>query len=126
MKYPTRIYAKALAESVFTADASHAEKIRHNFLELVRFYGDEAHLPKILEETERLLRAKNGTKKFTVRVARAQKKSAREFVKNLIGPNDAVEEVVDSSLVAGMKVVVNDEMVFDGSLRSKLDKLFAI
>jgi F0F1-type ATP synthase delta subunit len=126
MKYPVRTYAKALSEAMIMTHGKSAGEIQKNFLELLRRSGDEAHLAKILEETERLLRAKDGTKKFTVRIARAQKKSAREFVKHLIGPNDAVEEVVDPSLVAGMKVVVNDEVVFDGSLRSKLDKLFSI
>jgi F0F1-type ATP synthase delta subunit len=47
-------------------------------------------------------------------------------VKHLVGPHDVVEEEIDPSLVAGMKVVVNDERVFDGSLKAKLDKLFII
>jgi F0F1-type ATP synthase delta subunit len=126
MKYPARIYAQALAEAMAMAHGKTADEIRKNFMELLRRSGDEAHLAKILEEAERFLREKDGTKKFSVQVARLQKIPARELIKHLIGPNDRVEEETDPSLISGMKVVVNDEMVFDGSLRAKLDKLFFV
>jgi F0F1-type ATP synthase delta subunit len=124
MKYSAHIYAKALAEAMAMPHGKSHDEIRRNFLDILRSHGDEAHLSKILAETERILRAKDGTKKFSVHVARAQRKSAREFVKQMMGPHDVAEEEIDPSLVAGMKVIVNEEMVFDGSLRSKLDILF--
>ncbi len=107
------------------AHGKSSDEIRRNFLDLLRFSGDEAHLAKILAEAERFLREEDGTKKFSVRVARAQKKPAHELIKHLVGSRDVVEEEIDPSLIAGMKVIVNDEMAFDGSLRSKLDRLFS-
>jgi F0F1-type ATP synthase delta subunit len=123
MKYPTIIYARALAEAISANGKS--DEVRRNFLELLRRSGDEAHLPKILEETERMLRVKDGTKRVVVRVARKQKQPARELAGHLVGPADVVEEEVDQTIIAGMRVVVNDEREFDGSLKSKLDKLFS-
>jgi len=124
MKYSTLTYAEALADVAREAHAGDVPRIQKNFLELLRRSGDEAHLSKILVEAERIMRAKDGSKHFVVTTARKQKMAAHEILKDLVGPHDAVTESVDPTLVAGMRVVVNDEMVFDGSLRSKLEKMF--
>lgn len=124
MKYSAHIYAKALAEAI--ASGHGHDEIRKNFLELLRRSGDDVHLLKILEEAERFLREKDGTKHFVVRLARAQQASARELMKHAIGPRDTVEEVIDASLIAGMKVTVNDERSYDGTLKAKLGKMFAV
>ena len=122
MKYPAHIYAKALAEAI--ASGRHHDEIKKNFIQLLRKSGDEVHLQKILEEAERFLREKDGTKKIVVHLARPQKAPVRDLVKHLVGPHDAVEEDIDPSLIAGMKVTVNDERSFDGSLASKLERMF--
>jgi len=121
MKYPTRIYAEGLAEAI--ASGRDAAAIRRNFMALLDRYGDGVHLPKIIEETERLLRRRDGSKKVVVSFARPQPKSARALTGPLVGPQDALEEVIDPTLVAGMKIVVNDERAFDASLRTKLDAM---
>jgi len=36
---------------------------------------------------------------------------------------DVVEARIDPDLIAGIKITVNDEMQFDGSLKSKLNKV---
>jgi F0F1-type ATP synthase delta subunit len=124
MRYSIQNYAKALAEVLAAAHGEDGSFIQKNFLELLRRSGDEAHLSKIVAEAERIMRAKDGTKRIVVHVARKQKQSARELVKHLVGPHDAVEEAIDPSLIAGMKVTMNDEMMFDGSLKTKLEAMF--
>jgi F0F1-type ATP synthase delta subunit len=124
MRYSIQNYAKALAEAAMSAHDTEAALIRKNFLELLRRSGDEAHLPKIVTEAERIMRAKDSSKRIVVSIARKQKQSAHELVKHLAGPHDAVEERIDPSLIAGMKVTVNNEMMFDGSLKTKLGVMF--
>jgi F0F1-type ATP synthase delta subunit len=57
-------------------------------------------------------------------MARKQKLSARELAAHLMGPHDAAAQEIDPSLIAGVKVIINDEREFDGSLKTKLDRLF--
>ena len=129
MKYPGYTYAKALAE-VISGAASMSEKekdaIAKNFIDLVRKNGDEPHLRKIVEEAARLTRGKRGVRKVTVASARelsaAQEKALKPFMKE----SDVVERSIDPELVAGVKLVIDDELQYDGSLRGKLDKLFGI
>ena len=121
MKYPAHIYAKALAEVINDKDSA---KIVKNFLEFVRKNGDEMHLRKILEEAARFARGKAGIRKVSVESARtlspAQEKEMAKFLRS----GDVVEHTIDSELIAGVRLVVNDEMQFDGSLRGKLDNVF--
>ncbi len=124
MKYAPNIYAKALAEVITAVKPAHETQIAKNFLALVRKNGDEAHLRRILDEAGKLVRAKEGTRRVTLETARtlgrAQKESLRPFVKK----GDVIEEKIDPELVAGVRIIVDDETQFDGSLRGKLDRLF--
>lgn len=121
MKYPTHLYAKALAEVIGEDDSA---KIVKNFLALVRRNGDEAHLRKIIEEAARLARAKAGIRKVTISSARTLSAAQEKLIAKIVKPKDVVERAIDPELVAGIRIVLNDEMQFDGSLRGKLDKVF--
>jgi F0F1-type ATP synthase delta subunit len=126
MKYAPHIYAKALVE-VLSAPAGPGKKndgeLAKNFLAFVRKNGDEGHLKKILEEASRFARGKSGVRKVTLESARALQPAQRAALARFIKPGDVVEELVDPDLIAGIKIVVNDEMQFDGSLKSKLSKV---
>ena len=97
--------------------------IAKNFLELVRKNGDEGHMKKILEEASRFARGRSGVRKVTLESARSLKPSQRAALAGFMKHGDVLEERIDPDLIAGIKIVVNDEMQFDGSLRSKLNKL---
>lgn len=121
MKYPAHIYAKALAEVINDKDSA---KIVKNFLELVRKNGDEMHLRKILEEAARFARGKAGIRKVSVESARTLSPAQEKEIAKFLRSGDVVEHTIDSELIAGVRLVVNDEMQFDGSLRGKLDNVF--
>jgi F0F1-type ATP synthase delta subunit len=147
MKYQPIQYARAFAQALRahadTADAtrmnaerahlrqsaSHrrtsADELAKRFAQLIAKNGDTHHAPKIVAATEKLLHAAAGTKKVTLVAARPSEKIRSAF-RHIIGAKDTVEEKVDPSLVAGVKVLINDEVQFDASLKRKLDKLFNI
>jgi F0F1-type ATP synthase delta subunit len=127
MKYPTHIYAKALAEVI--ADSSkegeaYSTKVVKNFLALVRRNGDESHLHKILEEAARFARRASGIRKVNVESARALNVAQEKEIAKFLKSGDVVERVIDPELIAGVRLVVDDEMQFDGSLRGKLNQVF--
>jgi F0F1-type ATP synthase delta subunit len=130
MKHAPHVYAKALVEVLEDASkAQHETKakddeIAKNFLALVRKNGDESHLKKILEEASRFARGKTGVRKVTVESARALKPAQKETIKKFLKPGDIVEERIDPELIAGIRITLNDELQFDGSLRNKLNQAF--
>lgn len=122
MKYSVHTYAQALV-AVIEDKAVKDDVIEKNFLALVRKNGDEGHLPQILEEASRLARGKSGIRKVTVESARELSPSQKATLKQFIQLHDEVEERIDKELIAGIKITVNDETQFDGSLKSKLNKV---
>ena len=123
MKYSAQTYAKALVE-VLTSHEPKAkdEEIAQNFLALVRKNNDEGHLKKILEEASRFARGRGGVRKVTVESARELKATQKDLVKQFIKPGDVVEERIDPELIAGIRIILNDELQFDGSLKNKLNR----
>ncbi|MGD1003269.1 MAG: F0F1 ATP synthase subunit delta [Minisyncoccia bacterium] len=131
MKYAPHVYAKALVE-VLSAPATELgtgpgkktdDELAKNFLALVRKNGDERYLRKILEEASRFARGKSGVRKVTIESARALIPSQKTLIAHFVKPGDMVEERIDPDLIAGIKIILNDEMQFDGSLKNKLNKV---
>jgi F0F1-type ATP synthase delta subunit len=126
MKYSVHTYAQALVEVI--DDQSKSKKladgvIEKNFLALVRKNGDEGQLAKILDEALRLARGKSGIRQVMIESARALSASQKEELKHFMQPHDVIEERIDPELIAGIKITVNDELQFDGSLKNKLNKV---
>ncbi len=123
MKYPAHIYAKALVEVLAASDGSKSrdDAAAKNFLALVRKNGDEGHLEKILEEASRFARGKSGVRKVTIASARELTGSQNAAMAHFMKEGDVVERRIEPELIAGVKIVINDELQFDGSLKNKLN-----
>jgi len=115
------MYAKALVE-VLSDPKANGESAAKHFLALVKKNNDEGHLKKILEEASRFARSKSGVRKVTVESARELNTKQKEAVKKFIKAGDVVVERIDPELIAGIRIILNDELQFDGSLKNKLNK----
>jgi len=124
MKRTPLLYAQALAEVASRKmDAAEENKIVKNFLATVRKNGDERQLKKIVAAAEKLILRKSGAKLIETETARPIK-NLRAALKNIASAHDVVREGTNSALVAGIKITIDDERQFDGSLARKLQKLF--
>lgn len=124
MKYTPEHYAKALAAAITDPKAKSDALMAKNFLALVRNNGDEGYLPKIVEEAARLVRRTSGIRKVTVESARTLKPAQEKQIGRFLQSGDVVERKIDPALIAGIRIVVNDEMQFDGTMKHKLDRLW--
>jgi F0F1-type ATP synthase delta subunit len=132
MKYSVQQYAKALVAALRNP---HAEQgaISRNFLALARRNGDEALLKKIVGEAGRLARAgeesktggRTGVREVVIESARPLNASQKKVIHAFVKFHDIVHEKIDPALVAGVKIIVNDELQFDGTLHAKLNTLFS-
>ncbi len=126
MRYQARLYASALAELAGRPmKAEEEKKLRQNFLSAVRKNGDTHQLPAIIAETERLLRQRSGRRKVVLETARPLTPAMQAPLARLFHKDDDIEVRVNPELVAGVKVTMDDEKQFDGSLKRKIDKLFS-
>ncbi len=123
MKYAPHWYARALAEAIMAPGAD-GRTIARNFKALLARNGDERQARKILEEAARFARGREGIRKVAVESARTLTPAQRGSLGAFLRPGDVVEEEIAPELVAGVRVFVDDERLYDGSLKGKLDALF--
>lgn len=125
MKYLPQIYARAFSE--IAADSSADKKANiliKNFLNLIKKNNDQHLLKKIYEQTEKIVREKSGKKKIILETAR-NIKNLNKVIKKIAKKGDIVEEKNNPGLLAGIKIIVNEEMQFDGSIKNKIKNLFS-
>ncbi len=126
MKYSPRLYAAAFADIASRKlGAAEQAKIVKNFLAVILKNNDTHELKKILAETDRLLREKTGTRKVVLETARDLKPSPQAILKHFLKKSDVVETNINPDLIAGLRLTINDQEQFDGSLKRKIDKLFS-
>ena len=124
MKYSPKLYAKALSELAAAPLVKNEEtELVKNFLKIVKKNNDAHQTKKIFEETEKLLRMKSGRRKIAIESAR-KINYISAGLKSFLKAGDIIEERINPELIAGIKITVNDETQFDGTLARKLKKLF--
>lgn len=119
MKYPIKIYAKALAESLIGKKEDGQKKILNNFVALVERNRDESKLKKILEKAQNIYLKKTGKNRISIEFARENEKHLK-LLKTFIKEGDVLEEKINPDLIAGVKIILNGEKQFDYSLSKKI------
>ena len=121
MKYKSKQYAETLVEIMLKEKDN--KKLISGFLEFVKKNRDEKKLKEILKLAESLYFKKTGHKKVILETARLQNFKNSDLVKTLLKQGDVLEEKVDSSLIAGLKIIINNEKQLDFSLFKKLQEI---
>jgi F0F1-type ATP synthase delta subunit len=125
MKHTYKDYAQALADTALSHHTpAESKKIAERFLEIVEQNGDRKMLAKIVAHAELLYRRKSGTANVVLESARPLPKSARASIAKHFGSHDAVEEKINPSLIAGVRVTINGEQELDMSFAHKVNNLF--
>jgi F0F1-type ATP synthase delta subunit len=55
--------------------------------------------------------------------ARTLEKSVIADVKKKVGENSGITEVVDPKVLGGVRILINDEIVIDGTLKTRIQKM---
>ena len=126
MKYPVFAYAESLSELLVEASSlSSREKIAENFYEFLRRNGDNKKMGSILRMTEKLIRQKNGETKVLVESADLLSKTEREKIKKAFSGKIIFEEKNDETLLAGNRIIIDDEILIDTTARKEISMLLS-
>lgn len=125
MKYAPRFYARAFLAALENA---HTQKEREACIQqlctALQSYGDMPHAKEVVDVVERMLVEKAGGRMAEIESARPLTSKAKKTVAKLFHLKDVVRERVNPGLIAGIRVTLDGEREFDGSLKRKLDRLF--
>ena len=124
MKYPAKIYAQALLETLNTSPRQRWDKLIKNCAELIARNGDFSLADKITAAAEKLWTRQNGGRMVTVETARPIDEKLTDQIKNFFAPPDHVDLKTNPRLIAGVRITADDKEL-DNSLAAKLNKIFA-
>ena len=123
MKNKSKNYAKALAEIILAGKASE-KKIVDGFLKLLEKDGQQRHANEILDLTEEIILAAKGKKKIYFETARQMTAKQKKMLDSVAKPGDVVKEKINPELIAGIKIIINNNRELDASLQNKLNNIF--
>jgi F-type H+-transporting ATPase subunit delta len=121
-RYTPKQYANALFDSLQEKGANKDAVIK-KFAGVVAKNYDRALLPKIVMQLKKLERSKAGQHEVVLTSARPLEKAVIADVKKKVGENSGITEVVDPSVLGGLKVLINDELVIDGTLKHRIERM---
>jgi len=115
-------YAKAFRKALVEARVSEEELVG-NLSRVVGRRGQMAQWPRIARRVSEELVRYHAGRWIRVETSRPLTTVQRKKIKEAFSKKDYIEEYVRSDLVAGMRVLVDGEREFDGSLKKKLDTI---
>ncbi|MCX6723088.1 MAG: F0F1 ATP synthase subunit delta [Candidatus Staskawiczbacteria bacterium] len=121
-KNNTKLYAKALSE-VISQGKTHDKKVIDNFVKLLVSKNLERKSKEILDLAEDLLLQKHSKRKITFETARKITTSQHKILDSFVKKGDVVKEKINTELIAGIKIIINESKQFDASMQSKLQKI---
>ncbi len=122
-RYTPKQYATALFESLQDAKPSDQASLVKRFADVLVKHYDRSLLPKIAMQLKKLERAKGGRHEVVLTSARPLDKAVIKEVKAKVGENSGITEVVDPAVLGGLKVLINDEIVIDGTYKTRVSRL---
>jgi F0F1-type ATP synthase delta subunit len=117
-----KLYAKALAQ-ILSQKEFDEKKIINNFVKLLIGSGYESKSKEILNLTQNILLQKQGLRSLTFETARKPSASQKKMIESMVKKGDIVKEKINPELIAGIKVIINNEKQFDNSLLAKLNNI---
>ena len=123
MKYTTKQYATALLGALEDKTAREQKKILRRFMQVLLKSRDFSKRAAILKEYERQYLSAHGVKKVNLDSAAPVSPKLKNEIQKILGGKLSVSERVDPTLLAGIKIVVDDETLIDASGRARLEML---
>jgi len=122
MKYTSQQYAKALYDSLKKSDEEGAGLIFKNFYNVLLRNNDLGLINKIIEKIEEIDKKERNIVEVKIDSANKLTQETQDKLRNLMGDKAQIKERVNPRLIGGLKIQI-DDLLIDGSIRGKLDKL---
>ncbi len=124
MRYSPRQYAAALLASLKGKTETEQNRLLKSFLVLVRQRGDSRRLGAIVREVEKQSLKEHGWKKVLLESPDPITSQMKKEMGEVLGKNILWQEKINPDLVAGIRILINDEILVDASAKTQLRRIF--
>lgn len=124
MKFTNRLYAKILLDALENKSVHEKRSIFRRFLYILYKNGAFKNLPIILKEFEAENYRRVGLKKVELESADALSPQLLTDIKSIFSNKVIVYTKVKPEILAGLKIILDNELLIDASAKSRVDKIF--
>lgn len=124
IRHTPRQYAAAFVAALKGKKRDEQREMIRRLLSLVSKRGDSPRLGLILNEIEKKYFKDAGVKKVDVESASPLSAAVKKEIEAALGGDIFLREKITPGLLAGMKLLVDDETLIDASAEAQLKKLF--
>ena len=124
MRYKAKQYAEAFADALGGATPESAYARIRAFVALLARHRALARAPRILPPAVRLLAARAGARRVSLESASALPLTLHEELMGIFGGKAWLTERLRPELLAGVRILIDDETLIDASGKRRLAEIF--
>ena len=123
MKITPKQYAISLYESTIKIDKVQAEQRIGNFIEILKKNNDLSLVDKIIQQYYKYYREQRNISKIEVSSAKKLNPEILNKIIQKFNKQIEIKETIKESLIGGIILRVDDNLLVDGSVKKKLENL---
>ena len=124
MKYRVSQYAQALHAALIGKSEAEQKKIIVRFVELLVRHRVIGKAHAICAVYEKLALQKRGERLVQIETASPASETLKQQIYTVLGKNIHIEERVNSQVLGGVKMLIDDEILIDASAKGQIENLF--
>lgn len=125
MRYSAKQYSASLISALEGKSDSDQQASIKRFMTMLQRNGDFSKRQLIAREIKKQYLTKEGTKDVVVEVA-SEVSGMKKELESALGGKILLKEEINPSILGGVKILINEEILIDASVRSRLNKLFTV
>jgi F0F1-type ATP synthase delta subunit len=124
MIYSPQHYAEALYEALEGKEGSKRAEVLKRFSEMLEKNHQQHLVTSILVRYEKVFLQRNNLRKVDIESASPLEDNVRKDIENILGGDILLTEEVNKQLVAGLTILIDDDVYIDASARTQINNLF--
>ena len=124
MKYRVVQYAQALHNAVRGKSEKEQKEIMRRFAALLTRHRTSGKSNLIIAAYEKIVLRENGMRKVRIESASPVTERLKKEISEILGKGTYLEEQTNPKLLAGIKILVDGELLIDASAERQLERIF--
>lgn len=124
MKYRITQYAEALHAALNNAPASRHKEIMRRFVALLVRHRISGKSDSVVAAYEKIVLRESGMRKVKIESATSVSEQLKKEIGRILGRKIYIEEAIRPEIVAGITILVDDELLIDASAKRHIEKIF--
>lgn len=124
MRYSPRQYAAALLKVLNERKILDKKEVVRGLLSTIVKRGDQKFLGLVLREVEKQYLRNKKIKKIELESASAVSRGVKKDIRDALGGEILFQEKINPRILAGVRIIVDGELLIDASAKTQLDKIF--